>query len=73
MIKRLKSITVIELFRLHLEIKKRLWSGSFWSSGYFINTVSKFGDDSTISKFVRDLGIEKDHKMLHKSNQLKLF
>ena len=72
-IKMLKSITARELFRLHPEIKKELWGGSFWSSGYFVNTVSKFGDEGTISKYVRDQGIEKDYKVLHKSNQLKLF
>ena len=72
-VKMLKSITARELFRLHPEIKKQLWGGSLWSSGYFVNTVSKFGDESTISKYVRDQGIEKDYKMLHKSNQLKLF
>ena len=72
-IKMLKSITARELFRLHPEIKKQLWGGSFWSSGYFVNTVSKFGDESTISKYVRDQGIEKDYQVLHKSNQLKLF
>ena len=32
-IKMLKSITARELFRLHPEIKKQLWGGSFWSSG----------------------------------------
>ncbi|WP_281991547.1 IS200/IS605 family transposase [Aquimarina aggregata] len=72
-VKMLKSITARELFRLHPEIKKQLWGGSLWSSGYFVNTVSKFGDERTISKYVRDQGIEKDYKMLHKSNQLKLF
>ena len=72
-IKMLKSITARELFRLHPEIKKQLWGGSFWSSGYFVNTVSKFGDENTISKYVRNQGIEKDYQVLHKSNQLKLF
>ena len=38
-IKMLKSITARELFRLHPEIKKQLWRGPFWSSGYFVTTV----------------------------------
>ena len=67
----LKSITARELFRLHPEIKKQLWRGPFWSSGYFVTTVSKFGDEITISKYVRDQGM--DYEVLHKSNQLKLF
>ncbi|WP_344925590.1 IS200/IS605 family transposase [Aquimarina addita] len=65
-IKILKSITARELFRLHPEIKKQLWGGSFWSSGYFVNTVSKFEDESTILKYVRDQGIEKDYQVLDK-------
>ncbi len=73
LVKMLKSITVREIFQRHPEVKKILWGGAFWSSGYFVNTVSKFGDESTISKYVRDQGIEKDYNMLHKVKQLKLF
>jgi len=51
--KMLKSITAQEIFQSHPEAKKILWGGSFWSSGYFVNTVSKFGNENTISKYVR--------------------
>ena len=33
---------------------------------FFVTTVSKFGDESTISKYVRDQGM--DYEVLHKSN-----
>jgi len=69
----IKSITAREVFRHHPEVKKKLWGGEFWSDGYFINTVSKFGDESTISKYVREQGLEKTYKVLHKTNQLTLF
>ncbi len=69
----LKSITAREIFKLHPEVKIQLWGGEFWSDGYFVNTVSKFGDESTISKYVRDQGIEKEYTVLHKSKQLALF
>ena len=72
-VKLLKSITVREIFQKHPEIKKKLWGGSFWSSGYFVNTVSKFGDESSISKYVRNQGVEKDYDVLHKVDQLSLF
>ena len=72
-IKMLKSITAREIFRLHPEVRKQLWGGEFWSDGYFVNTVSKFGDESTISKYVREQGTEKDYKILHKEKQLALF
>ena len=73
LVKMLKSITAREIFPRHPEVKEILWGGAFWSKGYFVNTVSKFGDESTISNYVRDQGIEKDYNMLHKVKQLKLF
>jgi putative transposase len=72
-IRMLKSITAREIFRLHPEVKKQLWGGEFWTDGYFVNTVSKFGDESTISKYVREQGVEKDYTVLHKAKQLDLF
>ena len=72
-IKMLKSITAREIFRLHPEVKEQLWGGEFWTDGYFVNTVSKFGDESTISRYVREQGKEKEYKVLHKTTQLALF
>ena len=34
-----KSITAKEIFRLHPDVKRKLWGGKFWSSGYYVNTV----------------------------------
>jgi len=72
-IRMLKSITGREIFRIHPEVKTQLWGGQFWTDGYFVNTVSKFGDESTISKYVREQGVEKDYTVLHKAKQLDLF
>ena len=72
-VKMLKSITAREIFERHPEVKEILWGGAFWSSGYFVNTVSRFGDEKTMSRYVREQGIEKDYEVLHKVNQLKLF
>ena len=47
--------------------------GEFWTGGYFVNTVSKFGDENTISKYVRKQGVEKQYKVSHKVVQLALF
>ena len=69
----IKSITAREIFRLNPEVKKKLWGGEFWTDGYFVNTVSKFGDEDTISKYVREQGVEKQYKILHKDMQLTLF
>ena len=72
-IKMLKSITAREIFRIHPEVKTQLWGGEFWTDGHFVNTVSKFGDESTISKYVREQGVEKDYTVLHQAKQLDLF
>ena len=63
----IKSITAREIFKKHPEVKKILWGGEFWSDGYFINTVSKFGDEETITKYVKEQGKEKEYKVLHKT------
>ena len=69
----IKSITAKEIFKSHPDVKSKLWGGEFWTDGYFVNTVSKFGDESSISKYVRDQGLEKEYTILHKSKQLALF
>ena len=69
----IKSIIAREVFRSHPEVKEKLWGGEFWTDGYFVNTVSKFGDENTISKYVKEQGIEKEYKILHKEIQLSLF
>ena len=43
-----KSITAKEIFRLHPEVKKQLWGGEFWTKGFYVNTVGKHGNESTI-------------------------
>lgn len=72
-IKMLKSITAREIFGTHPEVKKQLWGGEFWSDGYFVNTVSKFGDETTISKYVKEQGFQKEYETLHKMTKLTLF
>jgi len=69
----IKSITAREVFRLNPEVKQKLWDGEFWTDGYLVNTVSKFGDENTISKYVREQGVEKEYKILHKEVQLAIF
>src|SRR4030042_6864659 len=60
-----KSLTAREIFKKHPEVKAKLWGGEFWTDGYFVNTVSKFGDETSISRYVREQGVEKDYKVLH--------
>jgi len=71
-IRTVKSITAKEIFRQHPEVKKKLWGGEFWSKGYYVNTVSKHGDENSIQAYVKAQGKENEYKKLH-SQQLSLF
>ncbi len=68
-----KSLTAREIFKKHPEVKQQLWGGEFWTDGYFVNTVSKFGDETSITKYVRDQGVTKDYTVLHSDTQLTLY
>jgi REP element-mobilizing transposase RayT len=72
-IRTIKSLTAREIFTRHPEVKRQLWGGEFWTDGYFVNTVSKFGDESSITEYVREQGREKDYTILHREKQLALF
>ena len=61
-IRMIKSITTKKIFEKDPEVKKQLWGGEFWSDRLFVNTVSKFGSEDAISKYVRNQGIEKEYK-----------
>jgi putative transposase len=68
-----KSITAKELFRLHPEVKKQLWGGQFWTSGYYVNTVGQYANEETIQRYIVDQGNDKkEYKVFHR-NQLSLF
>ena len=65
-----KSITAREIFRSHPEVKKLLWGGNFWTSGYYVNTVGSYADENTIRKYVQNQGNK--YEQIHR-NQLSLF
>jgi REP element-mobilizing transposase RayT len=65
-----KSITARELFRLHPEIKKQLWGGNLWTSGYYANTVGSYGTEKIIQQYVQSQG--RSYKQIFKQ-QLSLF
>ncbi len=67
-----KSITAKELFRLHPEVKQKLWGGNFWTAGYYVNTVGQYANEDVILKYIQNQGeIQSNYKMLHK-NQLRI-
>ena len=71
-IQAVKSITAKEIFKLHPEVKEKLWGGEFWTKGYYVNTVGRHGDENSIQAYVKAQGTEKDYKRIY-HQQLSLF
>jgi putative transposase len=65
-----KSITARELFARKSEVKKKLWGGKFWTSGYYLNTVSQFGNETVIRNYVKNQG--KQYNQIYRG-QLQIF
>ena len=53
-----KSITAIEIFKAHPEVKEYLWGGKFWTSGYYANTVGLYAGSDVIQRYVKGQGKE---------------
>ena len=60
-----KSITAIQLFKEHPDLKKELWGGEFWSDGGYVATVGEGANAEIIRKYIKTQG--------RKAEQLKLF
>ena len=70
-VRTIKSITAREIFRQIPSIKKELWDEEFWTDGYYINRVSKRGNEDVVRQYVKKQGNEGDYEQLH-FVQLKL-
>ena len=70
-VRTIKSITAREIFRQIPSIKKELWGGEFWTDEYYINTVSKRGNEDVVRQYLKKQGNEGDYEQLH-FVQLKL-
>jgi putative transposase len=65
-----KSIIARTVFAEHPEVKAELWGGQFWTSGYYVNTVGKHGNENIISHYVKNQGYT--YRQIHR-DQLTLF
>jgi len=70
-IRTLKSITTRELLARMPLLKKSLWGGSFWSSGYYVNSVGRYGNESGTRRYIAEQGLP-DYQPLY-DGQLSLF
>lgn len=69
-IQTIKSISMIWIFDLDPEVKKKLWEGKFWISGCYINTVCHYANVDVIIVYVKNQG--KEYNQIHR-DQLELF
>ena len=60
-----KSVTAIQLFKMHPDLKEELWGGEFWSDGGYVGTVGEGINAEIIREYIRKQG--------RKGEQLKLF
>ena len=70
MVGKIKSITGHEIFEKHPEIKKILWGGKFWTSGFYANTVGQFGNETMIKDYIKK---QSANYIKFHEGQLKLF
>ena len=67
-----KSLTAREIFARVPEVKKQLWGGNFWSSGYFVSAGGKNATETIIQQYVKNQGTNSEYNQLHK-DQIRIF
>ena len=55
-VRTIKSITALQIFKEHPLVKQQSWGGNFWTSGYSANTVGQYGNEDVIKKYVESQG-----------------
>ena len=68
----IKSITARHVLKSIPELKKELWGAHLWTSGFYASTVGKKGNETTISKYVKEQGCTNEYEKLYR-DQLSLF
>ena len=60
------------MFKYRKEIKRILYNGNFWTSGYYVNTVGEYGNKEVIRKYIENQGKEykKEYKQVYIKEQL---
>ena len=67
----IKSITAREIFAKHKEIKKLLWGGNLWTSGFYANTVGMYASQDVIKQYIKNQGKpDEEYVKLHQGQLL---
>ena len=67
-VKLIKGRIANMIFKMNPEVKTKLWGGEFWSDGYWIVTVSKYGSEDVIRNYVKNQGKDK-YDLLYKNDE----
>ncbi len=68
----IKSITAREIFAKHKEVKKILWGGNLWTSGFYANTVGMYASQDVIREYIRNQGKNDEEYVKLHQGQLSL-
>ena len=63
-VQRIKGTTAREIYLQNPEVKKKLWGGHLWTTGYYINTVGAYANEKVIREYVEQQG--KEYKKLYR-------
>jgi len=67
----IKSITAREIFAKHKEVKKLLWGGNLWTSGFYANTVGLYASQDVIKQYIKNQGKpDEEYVKLHQGQLL---
>ena len=61
----IKSITAREIFSKHKDVRKIMWGGNLWTSGYYANTVGLYSNKEAIKKYIQNQGREEEYSKLY--------
>jgi len=59
------SVTAREIYRQNPEVKKVLWGGHIWTTGYYINAVGAYANEDVIRTYVENQG--KQYQKIYKA------
>ena len=62
-VKIIKGATAREIYIKNPEVKKKLWGGNIWTTGYYINTVGAYANEEVIRAYVEQQG--KDYRQIY--------
>jgi REP element-mobilizing transposase RayT len=68
-IRKVKSITAINLFKEHPEIKKKLWWWQLRTKGYYVNTVWMYWSYDNIKSYIQHQWEDKEYKERYKNTK----